>query len=432
MTTQTTFNRDPDPHSVNANANFNTTGVPVNYGNHIVPGDLPGTVARWGQIIVLAGGTATASMKLSVVGELTSYIGSIGIWELLDGEGALYAQGNTTINTRLSETVNGTVVFELEAQITVPQNIPVHGGGSDYQVRWTVNSPIQQSLTTFSSIRIVGPVYEEVGALPQLELTGTPVTASLILESPPDNNDTDVTFNLFRGNQALISRYVPGTSLNSLSRTVDFQPESYGITASVVPNNMVWRVKSRGASYTYSADLWVINSTILQAANDVLNFLNKAYQESGQEPSTAITPIDCIRYLRRGMDVFNGVGKATVFTMINATGGVRDAWVGYSAAEASRAQYLAEGMKAFNFSGQSTTLEVDRTTFWDSMATNIESRLNNTVPAYKTTIARWGYQGGDGNIQGPRPGALGVTGLMVSPISPLRTSGAASIIPFAY
>jgi hypothetical protein len=51
--------------------------------------------------------------------------------------------------------------------------------------------------------------------------------------------------------------------------------------------------------------------------------------------------------------------------------------------EALRAQYLAEGVSAFDFSGQSVSLTVDRTQYLESEMGRIQAYLDTTLPQVK-------------------------------------------------
>jgi hypothetical protein len=108
-----------------------------------------------------------------------------------------------------------------------------------------------------------------------------------------------------------------------------------------------------------------------------------------------------ISFLRRGKDTFNGAGGyVTAFDMTDATGGVRDFWLGYSEVAMLEAQALAEGEKAFDFQGDAIQLSVDRTQYYNQAADNLRSRLENGVRQYKANLQLKGVSGGSGNVDG--------------------------------
>jgi hypothetical protein len=125
--------------------------------------------------------------------------------------------------------------------------------------------------------------------------------------------------------------------------------------------------------------------------------------------------------MRQGMDRFNGTGPYTNFDMTDATGGVRDGWIGYSCVFALRAQYLAEGSKAFDFGSQAVTLNVDRTQYFEGLASAMESSLDNRVPPAKHAMIKYGASGGTGNVTSglPRNGSAAALSIGISPATNL-------------
>jgi hypothetical protein len=91
----------------------------------------------------------------------------------------------------------------------------------------------------------------------------------------------------------------------------------------------------------------------------------------------------------------------------------------YSELSGLRSQYIAEGEKAFNFSGQAISLDVDRTGFYDSAASSLQSRLDNEAKPFKQNLIKKGLVSGTGNLDdiGLRRGAIGSVGINVSPAS---------------
>jgi hypothetical protein len=231
---------------------------------------------------------------------------------------------------------------------------------------------------------------------------------------------------IFRNNTQVMSRAVstaPEETADGYMYKIDVSPTSMGIHhASLLPFTVVWKYTVPGSSqsFTETSNLYLHNPTILTAGKDLENFVNRAYTDNGIDPSTLFTPIDVARHLRKGMDMFNSAIRPTNFNMTNAQGAVRQFWIQYATIDACRSQYLAEGMKAFDFAGQSVSLTVDRSQFWDSMANSIQSECDSFVKQLKDNLAKWGYTGGDGNIIGPLPGAVGAIGIALSPLTPLR------------
>jgi hypothetical protein len=166
--------------------------------------------------------------------------------------------------------------------------------------------------------------------------------------------------------------------------------------------------------------LFIVNPIVLDAVKEMQNWLNRAYTDSGRQPSTSFSPTDFVKYLRTGRDHFNAADKPTEFTMLGAAGPIRWFWIGYSCVSAARAQYLAEGMKAFNYSGQVVQLDIDNTPFWDATAQALEAQLAEQVKPFKDNLVKRGILGGDGSSMALRKGAVGSIGVTIHGMSPVH------------
>ena len=170
--------------------------------------------------------------------------------------------------------------------------------------------------------------------------------------------------------------------------------------------------------------IFIVNPSILSATDDMKLLIQKSRTTVAHQQDLLFTIPLLLAYLRRGRDAFNGAyGVLTSFTMMNAQGSVREFWLRTSEVVALRAQFLAEGEKVFNFSGQAISLDVDRTQYYQQLADTLQSQLDNEVKPYKTNLIIKGILGGDGNLNpaggvGLRPGAIGAVGITLSPASP--------------
>jgi len=92
----------------------------------------------------------------------------------------------------------------------------------------------------------------------------------------------------------------------------------------------------------------------------------------------------------------------------------------YAEVLAIESQYMAEGEKAFNFSGAAISLDVDRTGYLDNAASKIQSRLDNEIKPFKQNLIIKGQTSGDGSADLSKlaQGALGSVGITITPASP--------------
>ena len=178
---------------------------------------------------------------------------------------------------------------------------------------------------------------------------------------------------------------------------------------------------------------YLITPSVMTAMQDVLTHINKAMADTGIEPNSVFTPNDILTFLKSGCDEFNAKGIPTGFSMLNAQNSFRHFWLGYSKVAAMRAQYLVEGMKAFDYQGQVVQLTIDRTQFWDSAASILEQSLDQAVLPFKKNLGKRGILDGDGS-QNPnrlRNGAVGHISIGRHLITP-RGTGLRSPVDIAY
>lgn len=150
---------------------------------------------------------------------------------------------------------------------------------------------------------------------------------------------------------------------------------------------------------TFTFKVWPVTPSILVAASMVEDYINKARAQN-VIPELAYTTADLIQYLHRGLGLFNSIGpQLTDFTGMNMQGGILDSWITCACYYALGAQLQAEGQMAFDFSGQSVSLNVDRTPSIESALGRIESAIERIRP-YKQLLAKNGVNSGDGSAGG--------------------------------
>lgn len=175
---------------------------------------------------------------------------------------------------------------------------------------------------------------------------------------------------------------------------------------------------------TYTFNVWPSNSSILGTAKMLEDFLNKAHLKN-VIPELDYTQGDLLQYLARGLGLFNQLEQLTSFTGTNMKGYMQDAWLTCASYYALASQLQAEGALAFDFSGQTVSLNVDRTPAIESALGRVESQLEN-IKTLKKRLANAGIVSGDGsNGASPINGAnrRGVLGLTNAPTTRLPYSG---------
>lgn len=370
---------------------------------------------------VIAGTYASARLSMSVPADM-DLLNANARWELLDSEGRVWTHGDVTdFVAEPSQVAPGQKTITTEAEVAVPLKLPVNDAGTTYQIRWTLALRNGVSLYSFENFTVMPSTETLEGAIDVLELVGD--TARVHIRLPREYKY--VNLEGYRGNAKSFvprSASADGKDGGGYLYTGQVGLRDY-INASLDPISIVWSYGDQedgSDRMRETSQLFIANPVILDAIKDMQAWLNRAYADSGRQPVTTFSPIDFVKYLRTGRDNFNAADKPTEFSMLGAAGPIRWFWIGYSCVAAARAQYLAEGMKAFNFSGQVTQLDIDTTQYWDSAAQAMEQQLSEQVKPFKDNLVKRGILGGDGSSMALRAGAVGAVGITIHGMSPVR------------
>lgn len=220
-----------------------------------------------------------------------------------------------------------------------------------------------------------------------------------------------------------------------LDKTIVTLPNMFR-QAKLEPSALMVRVIRKGSltPETLNYKIWPITPQVMIAASMVEDFINKARLEN-VIPELEYTTPDLVQYLARGLSLFNMVGgQITAFDGTNMQGTILDCWVICSCYYALGAQLQAEGALAFDFSGQSVSLNVDRTPQIEGALGRIEGQLDSVVKPAKKLLARYGINSGSGDQGGgamngaPAIGRLSITN---SPTSRFGSRGRGRFLPGA-
>lgn len=337
-------------------------------------------------------------------------------WELIDREGVTHASG--VAFDYQTVTVPSGVRIEAQAVVNAPSTTRPTLDGQVYQIRWrlTVNGTEQFS---FEGLEITGKTTVPEGVEDTVELAdGATFHVNIVSQDPWDT----VFVEIYHQNTLVVPAVVAVPTQTADGWLYTATMTGLTLPADLEPYNLMWS-KSNTSRPGYvereAGRLFLVNPSLIAATNDMRIMINKSRTSILGSPDILFSVPLLLAYLRRGRDAFNvAYGMFTGFTMINASGGVREYWLKFSEVMALRAQYLAEGEKVFNFSGQAISLDVDRTQYYQTLADNIQQQLDNEAKPIKQNLIKKGINGGDGNVDNPqvmRPGANGTVGITLSP-----------------
>lgn len=343
-------------------------------------------------------------------------------WELFDGDGLVYAAGNAFEYEITSGMMN---IIRARSIINCPSDIPPSNFDSKYQLRYTLTlpnvAPGQQSeFYMYENLTVVGLTTVPTGTQDVVELTGKPARTEIVIAGLYDT----VTITLYQDNTALGQLAVRDPTRVASGYYYAATFDTTLLPPSLEPYTAVWSYFNSNDPQNVSSEqaaIYVVTPTVLTAISDVKAKINKARTTLYGQPDLLFPASTILTWMRRGRDAFNGApGGFTSFTMLNAKNAIREYWLLYTELGAIEAQYMAEGEKAFDYSGAAITLNVDRTGYLDNMASKIQTKLDNEIKPFRQNLIIKGNTSGDGSadLTKLQAGAMGAVGITITPASP--------------
>ena len=153
---------------------------------------------------------------------------------------------------------------------------------------------------------------------------------------------------------------------------------------------------TRKRTHIGSSLSWIINNSISQAMHEMAQAMERGIAVPGLLQD-AFSNADYMMYLKMGRDFFNMLDRTpSQFTMIAADGHLRLAWLTCAQYQAASSKQLQEALKTFDFSGASTSLNVDLASAYETYKSSLESMLESTVKPYKRQLVIRNLLSGDG------------------------------------
>jgi hypothetical protein len=309
--------------------------------------------------------------------------------------------------------------------------------GTVYKSRQTFFVEPDEDIRDSDIIVLVGRDAKMQVVLPVECVPGHPTIAADIthrIPAKPAIQGDSIRISLFRNNQSLYGEGLYAFDPNSgvdvethIGKTVLTMPATVG-RAKLEPLLLLVDVLKPGMTVprTLTYKVWPITPQVLIASSQLEDFINKARIQN-VIPELDYTQADLIQYLYRGLSLFNSYQPhMSSFDGTNMQGTILDAWLQCSAYYALASQLQAEGMLAFDFSGQTVSLNIDRTPAIESALGRVESALDANVKPLKKLLAKAGALSGDGSagggfIDGSR--SMGTLGLINAPTTRLPFAG---------
>lgn len=335
-------------------------------------------------------------------------------WRLLNKDGEVQSLG-TAINYRINSTGTANVA-RATCIINVPSDLSPSNHGEKYQLQYVLYLDGKEAQVVAENVTVIGLTSTPLGTANLVEVKGNTAVLSLVTDRLYEYVNVELQAN--------------NETISPATRITDFERTDSGymwgaslatdqLAVSLEPYNVLWSYYNGNQSAYYeTASLFIVNTSIIGAINDVLARINKARTTLYGMPDMLFPHDTVMLWLRRGADYFNGYGgEFTQFTFINAKGIIREFWLQCAEMFALESQELAEAEKAFNYSGANISLDVDRTAGYSAAADKIRSRLDNELRSIKKNLIARGNDQGDGSVSptGLNRGAIGSVGVTISP-----------------
>lgn len=372
-------------------------------------------------------------------------------YTVLDFKNNLVVQGNATQDM--------TNASHWLATFTIPLSAPVSDINQNYAVLWYIANSTN-SMSAIEYFKVISdvdliPPFEEAqllmdglgdGAIPG---QSTVYTDTLVLNtnkleslSVTLRTVTDSTLFSYTSIPLVPSAIVNGKyyyCINSTDATVDNltgNPVGPGPVPGLVAANMgvcpyfaYWQYQIQGQPPQLEIHpIYVINGVAVMLMNDIRRQLD-AIRNEDMITQLRWTDIRLFHFALQGIQTINE-SKPTItgwtlrslptqfYHLANQAGCL----------EAVKSQYIAEGYTTFDMQGAAVQMNADRTQYLQSMISQYEGYLNNTLIATKRAYVRSLRFGPMGQVQG----VWGPSANVVVPISPVLLSRYKLSLPFMW
>lgn len=376
-------------------------------------------------------------------------VGLVATYDLVDAEDAVWQSGTAT--NVVASPLGAKSKVNASASVPIPLSLPVTFYGAQYQLVWTLTTQEGQIVSNFVEQFTVKPVLQGgVFGVPDIVEAATdtthlmavlpstkPVEVLVFRQNTCLNFDNPVVLN--PGSQVFNGTEYQGTMPHTNLKATTRQPQnalvppelqakllrarglnptavaaaSSSLTPSLEPYNLWWQYEDEDSGEIVVQDSYLYHVTpmILQAGRELQAIVNRANNVGRLEELTIDLNV-IIQFLKQGGDYFNSVGMPTFFDFTMANGPFRQFWVQCSAVRLLRSQYLMEAERSMMMQGQSVTLDIDITQYYEAAAADAQAFVDQYLPEFKQNLNRKGIVDGPGDYTGGalsrNVGAMGI------------------------
>lgn len=301
---------------------------------------------------------------------------------VLDFNGATVISGPCVQDTQNPEV--------WEATFSIPTSAPVSELGEKYRLVYVIkNATETQTAVEYFTVRLDGdPISFDAG---RIALKGGTVSDYLITETPASS----VHLRILDESDSVYVDVDIDTSNPRRSGAYYVYDKTTDVLANLTPHhNLVpylaeWTyIDQSGVPGLEVHPIYVVSTKLFMAIDALRKLVDKAKNED-INPNLRYTDLDLAHYVMAGINRVNVTPPSlTRYTTENIPFQMTSLAKDAAAVEALRAQYLAEGVSAFDFQGQSVQLNVDRTQYIQSMIDMLNNDLDERIRKAKKMAIR--------------------------------------------
>jgi len=299
---------------------------------------------------------------------------------MFDATGAPVAQGVGQQDT--------TNPARFTAALTVPIQAPLTVVGSPYNMIWSLQSTtaagVVTNYTNKESFYVVDPVAPVANPV---VVGNAAATVSVTLPALPKGSPV---YSVYAGDVLVTTGTVTLSAGVSTPTGVQYTATiAAGVLApSAQPYTVLWSIP--GDVNTYTNMVSVLSVSQFALLNQLRDFIDKARLQDGLT-TLDYTDDNLHNYLNQGLQLLNSWNpQVTAWTYGTLPTTMTMPLLFAAAYCGLSAQYLAEGVSAFDFSGQQVTLTVSRMDSIDGALSRISEWLDTNLEKQKRLVVRGG------------------------------------------
>jgi hypothetical protein len=300
----------------------------------------------------------------------------------------------------------------------VPADAELSSSNTAWKINWFFLTPGGRQVDKTSTFSIIDNVVASSEERAYTNLTQNNTSERLFLKLSSEPSEISVSLMDISG---VTETYIPTKIIMDGYNTYYADTSELGVGKYIA----TWKIRETPISpaQSFVQQIRVPENHFWFFQPSLRMLIDKAQKKEGHVQ--AYSDSDMYEYFLRGLDIINSVTPLTswAFGSIPAIGGFDTFLIAASAWWALQAQFISEGELKFDFTGQTISLNVDRTATYNDAIAKLGDYIKTELPKTKKS---WLRRGNVGHLA-TRPYDYGLTSLVV-PVS-RGLGGSSQILP---